>query len=164
MSSFSRACRTALIAVALIAPLAACSGLRPVYQYGEADAERMAVRFGSPSSRIEQVIYNELKLRFLKGGDDAPLVTVSASASGRALTANTITTPASQQEAIVAATVTITDADGEVVGSATRTATADYTTSPQAFANQEIAADAQRRAAKLVADSLRLDIYSALNK
>ena len=73
MSSLSRACRTALIAIALVVPLAACSGLRPVYQYGEADAERMAVQFGSPTNRYEQIIYNELKLRFLKGGDDAPL-------------------------------------------------------------------------------------------
>ena len=164
MSSFSRACRAALIAIALVAPLAACSGLRPVYQYGEADAERMAVRFASPSDRVEQVIYNELRLRFTKGGDDAPLVKVSASASGRSLTEGTISTPLSQNEAIVAATVTVTSVDGETLLSTTRTATADYTTSSQAFANQEAATDAQRRAAKLVADTLRLDIYAALSK
>lgn len=164
MSSFSRACRTALIAIALVVPLAACSGLRPVYQYGEADAERMAVQFGSPANRYEQIIYNELKLRFLKGGDDAPMVTVSASAGGRGLTNNTTAPPTVQNEMIVSATVTIVNADGEVLGSATRTATADYTTSPQAFANQEAPEHAARQAAKLVADSLRLEIYAALNK
>jgi hypothetical protein len=163
MSSFSRACRTALIALALVVPLAACTGLRPVYQYGEADAERMAVQFGSPANRYEQIIYNELKLRFLKGGDDAPMVTVSASAGGRGLTNNTISSPVSQNEMIVSASVTVTSADGEVLGSATRVATADYTTSPQAFANQEAPDEAARRAARLVADSLRLEIYAALN-
>ena len=162
MSSFSRACRAALIAVALVVPLAACTGLRPVYQYGEADAERMAVRFGSPASRVEQIIYNELKLRFVKGGPDAPLVTISASPTSRALTQGTITTPATQNEAIVAATVTVTSADGDTLLSVTRTSTADYTTSPQAFANQEAPEEAQRRAAKLVADTLRLEIYAAL--
>jgi hypothetical protein len=65
---------------------------------------------------------------------------------------------------IVSATVTVTGADGEVLGSATRTATADYTTSPQAFANQEAPEQAARRAAKLVADTLRLEIYAALGK
>ena len=164
MSSFSRACRTRLVALALTVPLSACSGLRPVYEYGDADAERMAVQFGSPTSRVEQVIYNELKLRFVKGGRDSPLVTISASATGRALTQGTITTPASQNEAIVAATVTVTSADGDTLLSATRTATADYTTSPQAFANQEAPIEAQRRAARLVADSLRLEIYGALSK
>ena len=120
------------------------------------------MRFGSPANRAEQVIYNELKLRFIKGGPDAPLVTVSASPTSRALTQGTITTPAAQYEAIVAASVTVTSADGDTLLSVTRTATADFTTSPQAFANQEGGDEAQRRAAKLVADTLRFEIYAAL--
>ena len=54
MSSFSRACRTALIAFALIVPLAACTGLRPVYQYGEADAARMAVQEFGPGAVVSR--------------------------------------------------------------------------------------------------------------
>lgn len=156
MSSFSRACRAVLVAVALAAPLAACSGLSPVYRYGDADASRMAVQFAAPATRVEQVIYNELKLRFARGGPDAPLVRVTAGQHGRSVPG--------VSEVVVTATLTVTDATGVKLAGVTRSAGAAYTSSSQAFANQEASEDAAGRAARQVADTLRLEVLAALSK
>jgi len=156
MSSFSRACRAVLVAVALAAPLAACTSLTPVYQYGEADAERMAVQFGAPATRVEQIIYNELKLRFARGGPDSPRVNIAASQAGRSVPG--------VSEVVVTARVTVTDARGRTLTSVSRTASAAYTSSQQAFANQQATEDAANRAARQVADTLRLEILAALSK
>ncbi len=156
MSSFSRACRAVLVAVALAAPLAACSGLAPVYQYGDTDAQRIAVQFAAPSTRVEQVIYNELKLRFAKGGPDAPMVRVVATQGGR--------TVPGVNEVVVTAQLSVVDATGRALKTVSRSAGAAYTSSSQAFANQEAVEDAANRAAKQVADTLRLEILSALSR
>lgn len=155
MSSLSRAAALALI-VALALPLAACSGVRPVYQYGDADVSRLAVQFGTPQTRTEQVIYNALKLRFANGGPAAPLVSVTATSAARSVS--------DQKEILVTAALTVTDASGNVLRKTTRSASADYTSSSQAFANQEATDDAKERAAKLVAETLRLEILAALSR
>jgi LPS-assembly lipoprotein len=166
MWSFSRGLRIVAWSIVLAAPLAlaACTGLTPVYGTGGLGTESVAVRFASPGSRLEQIIYNDLSLRFAKGGSDAPLVRVSASAGARALTNNIVTRPGDQNQMVVTASVTVTDADGASLLSVTRTASADYTTSAQSLANQQTEETASFQAGHLVADTLRLEILGALSK
>ncbi|MEO6013474.1 MAG: LPS assembly lipoprotein LptE [Devosia sp.] len=166
MWSFSRGLRIAAWSIVLSAPLAlaACTGLTPIYGQGGLSAETVEVRFASPNSRLEQTIYNDLSLRFRKGGEDAPLVRVSASAAARALTNNIVTRPGDHNQMVVTATVTVTDSDGASLLSVTRTASADYTTSAQSLANQQTDETVSLQAAHLVADTLRLEILAALSK
>ena len=66
MWSPSRLLRSALIALGLSGALAlsACSGLTPVYGERTLATERQAFRYAEPTNRLEQVIYQELVLRF----------------------------------------------------------------------------------------------------
>ena len=63
MSSFSRAISFALMAVTLTLPLAACTGIRPVYSDAGLGAQRVHVVYAAPNNRLEQIIYNDLALR-----------------------------------------------------------------------------------------------------
>ena len=164
MSSFSRAFRiAALVAgLALPLPLAACSGLTPVYGPSGVGQERVAVSYGKPTNRTERIIYEDLALKLGKAAVAAPKVTVSASARSRALTSGTLSVPSTPMQMTVTANITVTDASGKKVFSGTRSQTADYTTDPQAFASQQAASDAADRAAKLLADTIRLEVLGAL--
>jgi hypothetical protein len=164
MSSFSRAARTALVAVALLVPLAACSGLRPVYSDAGLGAQRVDVAYAAPGNRLEQIIYQDLALRLGKASGAAPLVTISVSSSSANLTNNTITSPTTPKKVTVSANLTVTAADGTVLFTGARSQTADYTTDAQALANQQALASAEKQAALLLADTLRLQIIAALSK
>jgi LPS-assembly lipoprotein len=137
MSSFSRSFGGALLALALLAPLAACTGFTPVYGERGLGAERIALSYAAPNNRLEQIIYQDLALRLGKGSGDVPQVSVSVSEGGGRLTNGLVDTPNSP---------------------------ADYTTDAQSFASQEAALDASRRAARLLADTIRLELLAALAK
>lgn len=164
MSSSSRTLRAMLVAFALTAPLAACTGLTPVYGERGFGAERIAVTYAEPNNRLEQIIYQDLALRLGKGGDDAATVRVSTSQSSQDLTNNTVTAPNVQKQMTVTASITVSDASGEVVFSGTRSQTADYTVDAQALSNQQAEASAARQAALLLSDTIRLEIIAALSK
>ena len=55
MSSLSRAIGAGLLAVVLVAPLAACTGLRPVYSDAGLGAQRVDVAYAAPGNRLEPV-------------------------------------------------------------------------------------------------------------
>jgi len=164
MSSFSRSFGGALLALALLAPLAACTGLTPVYGERGLGAERIALSYAAPNNRLEQIIYQDLALRLGKGSGDVPQVSVSVSEGGGRLTNGLVDTPNSPRQMVVTAKITLTDVDGTVLFSGTRSQTADYTTDAQSFASQEAALDASRRAARLLADTIRLELLAALAK
>jgi hypothetical protein len=164
MLSFSRAAASALLAVALLAPLAACTGIRPVYSDAGLGAQRVHVVYAAPNNRLEQIIYNELALKLGNGGDNAPTVSVSAGSSIADLTSNTVSTPVNAKQVTVSATLTVTAPDGTVLFSGTRSQTADLTHDAQSLANRQATDSAERQAALLVADTLRLEILGTLSK
>ena len=164
MSSFSRAARFALIAVALTLPLAACTGIRPVYSDAALGAKRVHVVYAAPKNRLEQIIYTDLALRLGNGGDNAPTVTVSAWSGAGDLTGNTVPSPVTPKMMTVWASLTVTAPDGAVLFSGVRSQTSDYTAGAQALANRQAADTAERQAALLLADTLRLEVLGALAK
>src|SRR5690348_6556457 len=101
MLSFSRAAASALLAVALLVPLAACSGLRPVYSEAGLGAQRVHVVYAAPNNRLEQIIYNDLALKLGKGGDNAPTVSISAWNGTADLTNNTVSSPLNAKQVTV---------------------------------------------------------------
>ena len=164
MSSSSRTLRAVVVALALTAPLAACTGLTPVYGERGLGTERIAVTYADPGNRLEQIIYQDLALRLGKGGVDPVEVRVSASQSGRGLTNNTVTAPNNQAQMTVTASITVTDAEGNTLFSGSRSQTADYTTDAQALSNQQAEASAARQAALLLSETIRLEVLAALAK
>jgi hypothetical protein len=75
-----------------------------------------------------------------------------------------VTRPSDQREARVSAVIRIVAADGSVVFSGSRYATALFATSGQVFADTEAEQDAEERAARALAETIRLTIIGALGK
>lgn len=146
--------------------LGACS-FSPVYSGALADQPMLNLAYAKLNSRLEQVIYQELSLRFgSSSAETAPLAKVTASRSvtteARSVTAN----PGKPRAVTVTATLTITKRDGTQSApvTITRSATAEYTQSDQIMANNAAVSDAEERAAKAAAESLRLGVLAALSR
>jgi hypothetical protein len=97
-------------------------------------------------------------------GESTAKLSVAASQATRALTNDTVTSAALQRQMTVTARVTLVGPDGQVLYAGTLSQSADYTIGAQAFANQEAAANAAENAAKLLADTIRLEVLAALVK
>ena len=164
--SLARAMACAGLLACSAVALGACS-FSPVYSGTLASQPMLNLAFAKPTSRLEQVVYQELALRF--GSSDAPtapLATVSVSSSaggiGMSLTAN----PNKLYRTVVTATLTIARRDGTDAEpiAFTRQATAEYTTSGQVLADTAAANEAAERAAKAAAESLRLAMLASLSR
>lgn len=153
------------LSAALVATtsLAACSGLTPVYGERGIGVERHEFRYAKPVSRLEQIIYQELALRFGRSVDPAaPLVRITTSSALRDLTRTKVSRPSDQREAVVTARIELVDADGNVAFTATRSASALYTADSQALAETEAERDAGERAARELAETIRLTLLGTL--
>lgn len=164
MSLFSRTLGGVLLAAALIAPLAACSGLRPVYSDAGLGAKRVDVAYAPPKNRLEQIIYQDLELRLGKAEGAVPTVTITAWRGSEGLTNGTVSSPFSERSVTVSASLTVTAPDGTVLFSGVRSQTADMRTDAQTLANEQASKAADRQAALLLADTLRLQVIAALSK
>jgi len=167
MSSPKRVLRTGLIALALLGAtaLAGCSGLTPVYGERGIGAERIALRYAAPTSRLEQIIYQDVALRLGREGTaQNPLLTVTTSTSERQLTMSGVNRPAQQREAKVTAKIELKDAAGQVLLVTERSATALYTEDSQALASAAAETDAYERAARALAETIRLTLIGTLAK
>jgi LPS-assembly lipoprotein len=159
--------RNALIALSVLSAtgLAGCSGLTPVYGERGIGAERIALRYAEPKSRHEQIIYQELALRLGRATDLAsPTVRIVTTTSQRKLTMSDVDRPSVQREAVVRATIELIGADGRVVMTTKRSASALYTTGSQALAASEAENEAYERAARELAETIRLTLLGALSQ
>ena len=167
--SWSRTLRrfaTAGIALGLATALGACS-FSPVYSGTLASQPMLNLAFAKPTSRLEQVVYQELALRF--GSSDtptAPLATVSVSAAAGGIGLSSTSNPNKLYRTVVTAKLTIARRDGTDATpmTFTRQATAEYTTSGQVLADTAAANEAAERAAKAAAESLRLAMLASLSR
>lgn len=163
MWSSKRAARNALVSLTLLAPVlavAGCTTLTPVYSDAAMAEAKYAFNFAQPRSRLDQIAYQELALRFPAGKPDSPLLTVSVSSGGRTLTRSATVNPVTNREAIAYGTVVITDGFGKRLFAASRNASASYQTNGQVFADTEAYRSASEQAARAVTESLRLAILA----
>ena len=163
MWSSRPAWRGGFIGLALAAGLAlgGCT-LTPVYGERGVVAERLEVAYGAPATRLDQIVIQELALRLGKaGGPAAPHVDISASAASRALTHTNTARPAKANEVTVNVAYTVT-LGGKVVAGGNRAASAAWTTRGQVLADEEARKDAEERAARAAAETVRLAILGAL--
>jgi len=158
--------RNAMLALALAGAttLAACSGLAPVYGERGIGVERHAFRYDKPVTRLDQIIYQELALKLGRSTDPStPLVRITTTAAIRDLTKSNVANPAAQKEAVVTARIELVDADGNIAFTATRSTAASFTADrAQALAETEAEREARERAARELAETVRLTLLGAL--
>lgn len=165
MLSSKRLLRRGLLTALLLVPglvLAGCSGLTPVYGERGLIQQRLELAYSEPETRLDQIVIQDLALRLGKGGGpDAPLVTITTSTGGRDLTQTNVTKPRTEREVQVSVSYTLV-ADGAIVGSGTRRATAAYFTVGQVLADDAAYHDALERAARAAAETVRLSLLADL--
>lgn len=164
--SLFRPMRIALIALSLAGgvALSACS-FQPVHSGRLAEAAQMQLAYSSPNTRLEQIVYQELSFRLgTSARPDAPLVKVSIRPEVTAAFRSQTASPNKLHEVQLTGDLTITyrDTSGRSSIRVTRTATAQFNRDGQVFAESAAEIEAQERAAKALAESLRLAIYAAL--
>jgi hypothetical protein len=166
MWSPERVCRNAFVALAFSLPALALAGctLTPVYSDAAATQAKLRFHYIEPTSRLEQVVYQELALRF--GGDageGAPRLRISVGQSARDLTISTTNNPVDARQVTVNGTASLVSADGStLLLTVKRTASANYETNGQVFADREARNEAAERAARELAESLRLGLIAGL--
>jgi len=154
------------LALSATAALSGCTGLRPVYGQPSTGVERYAFSYGAPASRLDQVIYNELRLRLgpHSSAGDALKISITSWSTIRVLTRSNVVRPSQQYEMTVHAVVRVAAPDGRVLFNGQRRASADYQVVSQVLADTAAATDAAERAAKSLADTVRLTILSVLER
>lgn len=149
----SRAIRWAIMLVGL-AFLSACS-LAPLYGRRSENAARYELSYGTPATRLEQIVYQDLVARL--GRSDSPeayKVTVAVSSSN--------VSPGTGSIGLSAHLIISTPDGSSTLFDGTRTASATYVGTPQSAATQQAANDTSERAAHQLAESVRLTIMSVL--
>jgi len=158
--------RRALLSLALAFPAAFLAGctLTPVYgDRGAGTEAALVLNYAEPTSRLGQIVAQELARRLGSGtGPDVPVARISAVQGARTLARSQTTNPSKPYEAVVIATLTVVDPQGQVLLTVTRQANAGYTTNGQVLADKAAEADAAERAARSVAESLRLTLLATL--
>jgi hypothetical protein len=146
--------------------LAGCS-FAPVYSGALAASPSLNLAYGKPNSRLEQIVYQELSLRLGETQNQAaPLLTVSVASNASDMARSQRLDPREPEQVTVTATATITRRDGSKTApvTLTRFAVANYTRSGQVLADNAALNEAAERAAKSVAESLRLAILADLSR
>ena len=156
----------ALAAAAL--PLGGCS-FSPVYGGAGAMAGQqvLALNYAKPTTRLEQIVYQELRLRL--GASEAPdapraSVSVSASAIDPSIADEDEVNLYDTRRVTITATLTVTRPGEARPRTYTRVATADYIYANQVLASRTAADEAAERAALSAAESLRLAVLADLSR
>jgi hypothetical protein len=164
--SLFRPARIALIALSLAGGVAvsACS-FQPLHSGRQAEAAQLQLAYAAPNTRLEQIVYQELSFRLGKSTrPDAPLVNISVRPEVNAAFLSQTANPNKLHEARVIGDLTITyrDQSGLPPVRLTRTATAQFNRDGQVLAERAAETQALERAAKALAESLRLAVYGSL--
>lgn len=167
--SWSKALRASLLTGLLLgsgAILGACS-FSPVYSGTLASQPTLNLAYAKPTTRLEQVVYQELSLRLGEtAAETAPLASVTVSSSAADMMVTATANPAKAVRVTVVATLTITARDGSDTKPMvfSRTATAQYTRNGQVLADNAAADEAAERGARSAAESLRLAVLASLSR
>src|SRR3569623_190400 len=155
-----------VLALAVVPALTACSGFSPVYGSGQFTTERVALAMSPPTNRTEQLIYQDLALRFERTTGAAPKLSVATTVTNVQMTSdqNVVNTPRRPFQVTVSANITLTDENGKVLFQGTRAQSADYDAGPQILSNNQATNEAAGRAAHLLADTIRLTVFGTLAK
>lgn len=169
MSSPDLRPRRRFLALALILPLLAGCSFSPLYgNSATASATGEGFAYAKPETRLAQIVSQELSFRLgTSTAAGANQILVSATGAARRVGRTSPGSVLSLQEYTVTASVTVTDADPvepTTLMSFSRFATASYEISGQVAADKAAERDASEKAARAVADSIRLVLAAARNR
>ncbi len=164
MSSPEPKTRRRFLAGMVLLPLLAGCSFSPLYGGDTATDMGAGFAYAEPTNRYEQIIYQELA--FHLGTDpsaDAPLVTVDANMLSRRVGRTSPGSVLTVYEALVTANLFVDSRGQETTRlmSVTRFAGANYEISGQVAADRAAKDNASERAARAVADTLRLLLAAA---
>lgn len=157
--------RTKLLSLAAMALLAslltACTSFAPVYgDRPGAGMDSVRFNFASPDSRIEQIIFDRLKLAFPgEAGPNDPVLDIVASTASPAGSMSDAFAVARPVKIRVEATVTISR-DDRILFEATRFADTAYQSGKLTPVDIASSQGAQETAARAAAEFLRLSVLS----
>lgn len=157
---FARRALPAFGALALLV-LAACT---TTSLYGDSGATQtaLALNYADPTNPLEQIVYQDLQSRFgAATNPGAPTVQVTVGQASRTLAASVTADPAKDMLMTVTGVVKITQ-NGQQLMTASRQATATYSSSGQVLGDQTAEQAAAEQAAHALADTLQLTISAAL--
>ena len=152
-----------IVATALLATiLAACTSFSPVYgDRSGPDLQSARFNFAVPDSRLEQIIFDRLKLAFPgQAGPNDPILDIAATTSSLPGSMSNAIAVARPVNIRVEATVTITK-DDRTLFEATRFADTAYQSGKLTPVDIASTQGAEETAAKAAAESLRLTILTA---
>ncbi|GHA23467.1 hypothetical protein GCM10007989_18690 [Devosia pacifica] len=148
-----------LVFLALLGPgLAACT-MSPIYGAAER-TDVLNLQFAEPNTRLEQIVYQQLALRMGTDAEGAPLARVTITSEIAGATLSDSVNPNVPYRVTLEGTMTIETGDGTIAKQITRVASADFTGNDQALASQEGRIDAEERAARELAEALRLALLA----
>lgn len=149
--------------VAVLAGLSACSSFAPVYGERSDDALRSArFNFGEPSTRVEQIIINRLKIAFPGDAEpEDPILDVTATVTGLPAPISSAFSAARPVNIRVQAEVTIVR-DDETLLSETRFADSSYQGGKLTPTDIYSRAGLEERVAEAVAEALRAALIARL--
>lgn len=165
-SSHRRAVAALILAATLATGLGACS-FSPVYSGALAARPTLDIAYAQPTTRLEQIIYQELALRLGSSSSQTSTVasvSASASGSGSALMTSVRRANAPAQVTVTARLTLKQPSEDAPAVTIIRRATADYSSADQVLADNTAASEAEERAARAVAESLRLALLAALSR
>lgn len=160
-----------LVGISLTFILASCQ-FQPLYgeqaTVGSSNTQLSAVKVSQVDSRVGQQVRNHL-LFLLNGGfgnnEKSHEARIRVTWNNRQLAAiQGVRDNVSGTITVIASYDLVDISDGSIIGSGTRQAEAAYDRTGQVFANTRAERDAENRAAKEAAESLRLAIASDLSK
>lgn len=160
LSSLTRRAVLPVLALAAIALVAGCT-FTPAYTDNSA-ASALMLNFAQPTNPLEQIVYQDLTRRFgAATSPDAPQVSVTVTSYSRALSQAVTTDPAKGNLMTVSGVLRISRG-GQPILTASRQATATYSTDSQVLGDNSAMTAAQEQAAHALADTLELTILATL--
>ncbi len=153
------------IIIFLSLSLSACS-FSPIYGDNNLSNKTISLSYAKPTTRLEQIIYQDLKLRLGSDINSANQLIVTISQSTRDVGRSSNGLPASIQELTLVANFKVIDInDSEnIIYTGTNRVTATYSSKGQIIADIKAQEKAEETAALELAQIIRLTLLAELNR
>ncbi len=143
--------------------LSACS-FSPLYEEKSLITNSISLNYAKPNTRLEQIVYNELKLRLGNNNENEEnIFSITISPSTRSVGRSSNQSPANIRELILTGNYSVTNADNEKIISGSRSVRVSYAQSGQIIADKQAYNEASERAALELAQIIRLALLAELS-
>ncbi len=143
--------------------LSACS-FSPLYGEKSLVTNPISLNYAKPNTRLEQIVYSELKLRLGNNNENGEnIFSVAISPSTRSVGRSSNQSPKWIRELILTGNYNVTNNDNEKIISGSRNVRVSYTQSGQIIADKQAYNEASERAARELAQIIYLALLAELS-